>query len=101
MVSKGGDHVVLYPHYFDANLSRAQGRRVGQDVAVSGPDCKWIEVAAKRANLTCTVEDQARAPRLAYEKTGRVLVEKTASKESIVDAVAKQMRESQDRRESR
>lgn len=101
MVKKGDDAVVLWPYYFDATLSRAEGRRVPAALAVRGPDVAWIEVAAKRANVAGDVDPDARAPRIPYEKSGRFLAEKKWPKQKILKAVATEMRESQDRRESR
>ena len=100
MVSKGLDQFVLWPHYFDAYRTRKQGRRVAESLAVKAPDAKWIETAAKRAQFTTELDETARHPSVPHEKSGRVLVSKKGTKEQVVDAVAKEMRASQDRRES-
>ncbi len=98
MVSKGADRFVLWPHYFDASLSRAEGRRVKAEHAVNGPDAKWIEVTASRLGLDPQLEENARNPANPLEKGGRVLVAKKGSKESVLDAVGAKMRESQESR---
>jgi signal recognition particle subunit SRP19 len=99
MVSKGLDKFVLWPHYFDRALSRAQGRRVGADQAVKGPDAKWIEVAAKRLGLDPELEEKASHPSVPYEKSGRVLIaRKGKPKQTWLHEVAAKMRESQDAR---
>jgi signal recognition particle subunit SEC65 len=98
MVSKGSERFVLWPHYFDARLSHAGGRRVAAAVAVPGPDVRWVEVAAKRAGLSCEVEEDARHPRVPYERSGRVLVAKKGPKQAMLKAVAAEMRASADKR---
>lgn len=101
MVSKGADSFVLWPHYFDRRLSRAEGRRVSVALAVKEPDAKWVEAAARKVGLDVTVEEKAKHPSLPYERPGRILVKKDGPKEAILGRVAKQMRESQDSREQR
>lgn len=101
MVSKGADSFVLWPHYFDRRLSRAEGRRVSVALAVKEPDAKWVEAAARKVGLDATVEEKAKHPSLPYERPGRILVKKDGPKEAILGRVAKQMREAQDSREQR
>lgn len=88
MVSRGSDQVVLWPQYFDAGLSRAQGRRVPAKLAVKKPDAKWVEAAAKKAGLKPELEEDAKHPSLHYKKSGRVLVAKKDSKEAVIRTVA-------------
>lgn len=101
MVSKGADSFVLWPHYFDRRLSRAEGRRVKADWAVKEPDAKWVETACRKAGLDATLEEKANHPSLPYDRPGRVLVKKAGPKEAILGKVAQQMRASQDAREKR
>ena len=98
MVSKGQGRFVLWPHYFDRSLSRAQGRRVPESLAVKGPDSAWIESAARKLGLEPEREEKARHPSVPYEASGRVLVARKGSKESVLDAVGAKMRESQESR---
>ena len=98
MVSKGLDRFVLWPRYFDARLSHAEGRRVPESLAVKAPDARWVETAAKRLHLDPQVEEDARHPSVPYEKSGRVLVARKGSKAKIVQQVAAKMRESQETR---
>lgn len=99
MVSKGAGSFVLWPRYFDARLTRAEGRRVPETVAVKGPDAKWIETAAHRLELVAQLQADARHPSIPYEKVGRVLVTKSgASKQAVLNQVAAQMHEMQSSR---
>jgi signal recognition particle subunit SRP19 len=96
MVSKGADRFALWPRYFDRSLSRRQGRRVPETLAVKGPDSAWIEVVARKLGLDPTREEKARHPSLPNEVAGRVLVVKKGSKEATIQQVAQRMRESQE-----
>ncbi len=98
MVSKGADRFVLWPHYFDARLSRADGRRVKESLAVKAPDAKWIEAAARKVGLDAELDEAARNPATPGERSGRVLVARKGSKEQVLELVAAKMRESQDTR---
>jgi signal recognition particle subunit SRP19 len=93
MVRKGSEQVVLWPRYFDARLSRAEGRRVAKEYAVKDPTAEWIASAAKKAGFAPEVEEKARHPALPYKVVGRVLVKKRDSKEATVRQVAKRMSE--------
>ena len=101
MVSKGLDRFVLWPHYFDAQLTREQGRRVPEAMAVRGPDAPWVETAAKRLNLDPELEDGACHPSVPYEKVGRVLVARKGSKQAVLASVGRKMHEMQAANESR
>lgn len=91
MVSKGDDVVVLWPRYFDQRLSRAEGRRVPQKLAVKKPDAAWVASAAKKAGYAPTVEEEARHPAVPYKAMGRVLIEAKGDKEAAIQKVAAQM----------
>jgi signal recognition particle subunit SRP19 len=100
MVSKGADRFVLWPHYFDRALSRAGGRRISESLAVKAPDSAWVEAVARKLGLEPEREEKARHPLVPYEVSGRVLVARKGSKESVIRQVAARMRETQDARES-
>jgi len=96
MVSKGADRFALWPRYFDRSLSRSQGRRVPEGLAVRGPDAAWIEAASRKLGLDPLREEKARDPSVPYEAAGRVLVVKKGSKEATLRLVAQRLRETQD-----
>jgi signal recognition particle subunit SRP19 len=98
MVSKGADKFVLYPRYFDAKLSRADGRRVPESLAVKGPDAGWVENAARKLGLEPVLEEKAAHPSTPLDRSGRVLVNKDGSKQATLVKVAERMRSSQDAR---
>ncbi|MGB0652219.1 MAG: signal recognition particle subunit SRP19/SEC65 family protein [Thermoplasmatota archaeon] len=91
MVSKGGDRFVLWPRYFDAALSRGQGRRVPKHLAVEKPDAAWIASAAKKAKVAPELEEGAKDPLVPWKSCDRVLVAKVGSKEEVIKKVAEQL----------
>lgn len=96
MVSKGADRFALWPRYFDRSLSRSQGRRVPESLAVKAPDSAWVEAVARKLGLDPTREEKAHHPSLPGEVSGRVLVMKKGGKEATLRLVAQRMREGQD-----
>jgi signal recognition particle subunit SRP19 len=101
MVSKGADRFALWPRYFDRSLSRSQGRRVPETLAVKGPDSAWVEAVARKLGLDPQREEKARHPGLPLEVSGRVLVARKGSKEATLLQVAQRMREGQDAQQQR
>jgi signal recognition particle subunit SRP19 len=74
MVSRSEGYLVLYPIYFDARKTRAQGRRVRAAHAVEAPTAKAVFEAAKAAGLSPVLEDEHHHPSSWFERTGRVLL---------------------------
>ncbi len=91
MVKRGDDVVVLWPRYFDQRRSRAEGRRVPSNLAVKEPDAKWLESAAKKAGFRVDLEEDARDPFRPWQPSGRIVIQKTQSKEETIKAVAQAM----------
>jgi signal recognition particle subunit SRP19 len=91
MPPKGDDTIVLWPRYFDAALTRAEGRRVPKPLAVAKPDSGWVLAAAKKAGYSAEKEEKAAHPALPYESVGRVLVKAKGRKEEAIVKVAKAM----------
>ena len=94
MVSRGDDRFVLWPRYFDRKVSRNQGRRVPEALAVKQPDAAWVESAARKSGLDPELEADARDPFVPWRKSGRVLVAKKGSKEQVIKRVAQRMAQS-------
>ena len=63
----------LYPVYFDANRTRAEGRRVGKDHAVSNPLAREIVDAAQNLGLKVVFEPGKMHPK-DWSNPGRVRV---------------------------
>ena len=82
---------VFWPRYFDARLSRAEGRRVPTSLAVSKPEAAWVHSAAKKAGFEADLDENAKHPGVPYKVVGCVFVKQQGSKEAALQAVARQM----------
>ena len=80
---------VVYPAYFDAELSRSEGRRVPTDLAVEAPTVDEIAKAVQQVGYDAVIEREMTHPR-EWEPRGRVLVHGAAdsTKNDLVQAVA-------------
>ncbi|PSQ06786.1 signal recognition particle protein Srp19 [Halobacteriales archaeon QS_6_71_20] len=79
---------VLWPAYFDAAHSRAEGRRVPEDLAVPGPTVDEIAQAVQQVGYDARIERDVAYSR-EFEARGRVLVTGTedTAKNDLVQAV--------------
>lgn len=80
---------VIYPAYFDAALTRGDGRRVPQDLAVEAPTVDEIARAVQQVGYDSVVERDVTYSR-EHEPRGRVLVRNAddAGKSDLLGAVA-------------
>jgi signal recognition particle subunit SRP19 len=80
---------VIWPAYFDAALTRAEGRRVSAELAVKEPTVEEIARAVKQVGYDAVVERDTTYPR-EYEPRGRVLVRDAddATKSDLLQATA-------------
>ena len=81
--------IVLYPEYFTAKYTRAEGRRVSKKLAKPSPTVEDIEKAATELGLNPVVEKDKSYPRFWFEKRGRVLVEKKMPKTELLKKIGK------------
>jgi signal recognition particle subunit SRP19 len=88
MVSKRDGQIVLWTRYFDAELTRKEGRRVAKEKAVREPRAGHIAEAAKSLGLEVVLEKEAAHPADAWRKEGRVLVKSEWPKEETIQRVA-------------
>ncbi|RLF68514.1 MAG: signal recognition particle protein Srp19 [Thermoplasmata archaeon] len=89
---KRDSRIVLYPEYFDRNLSRKEGRRTPLKLSVPSPDARALFDAAGALGLDPILENERHYPRTWYMRRGRVLVEKKGSKCSIIRMVAEELK---------
>ena len=79
----------LYPCYFDAALTRKEGRRVAKNLAVSAPNMAMISRAAKVGRVSVLEEERdAHHPAQWFKSGGRIRVEYAGSKEDLLKIVA-------------
>lgn len=85
------DLIVLYPAYFNKNLTRKMGRRVPLKLAYDDPGIRRIAIAAKKLGYQVFLDSKKHYPRTWYKKNGRVLIKKEDSKEEQIRAIAKML----------
>lgn len=80
---------VIWPAYFDAGLSRNEGRRVPLDLAVEDPTVDEIAEAVRQVGYDAVIERDVAYPRENWDERGRVLVKdaEDAGKSDLLQAV--------------
>jgi signal recognition particle subunit SRP19 len=81
---------ILYPCYFNASITRAEGRRVPRNLGVKGPVLTDIERACNKAGIPFRVEEHHHPSHWA-RKEGRVIAEWTDRKEVLIRKVAQKL----------
>jgi signal recognition particle subunit SRP19 len=81
---------ILYPCYFNASLSREEGRRVARAIGAKGPVAADLERALKRLNIPCQTEEHHHPSHWARHE-GRVIATWTGKKEALIKKVAKNL----------
>lgn len=85
------DKAIIWPAYFDLNRTRKDGRRVPKNLAVHAPKVEELEAAARNLGLRSEVVVGVGYPKVPWQKTGSLLVEKKTPKEQILRNLAKQL----------
>jgi len=85
------DKAIIWPAYFDATKTRSGGRRVPKNLAVQNPKVEELQTAARRLRLENEVVAQVAFPKVPWQKTGSLLVEKRTPKEQIIKNLARQL----------
>jgi signal recognition particle subunit SRP19 len=85
------DRIILWPAYFDSTKTRVQGRRISRGLAVTSPRLDDLQRAAERCGLQTEVVPDVKHPQAPWQKTGLILVSKSASKAQIIRRVAKEL----------
>ncbi len=85
------DKAIIWPAYFDQSKTRKEGRRVPKNLAVQSPRITEIMAAVTKLGLKHEVTAEAGYPKTPWAKTGMIMVEKTTSKEQLIQKIAKQL----------
>ncbi len=81
---------ILYPCYFNASLTREEGRRIPRSLGAKGPNAGDIERALKRLGISCHTEEHHH-PAHWTRHEGRVIAAWTGKKEALIKKVARAM----------
>ncbi|MEN6609213.1 MAG: signal recognition particle subunit SRP19/SEC65 family protein [Methanoregulaceae archaeon] len=79
---------ILYPCYFNAGLTREEGRRVPKSLAAKAPTAAEIERALKKSGIKARIEPQQH-PGHWFRKEGRVVAETEIPKKTLLLNIAK------------
>ena len=81
---------ILYPCYFNAGYSRAEGRRVPRSLGSKGPVLTDIERALKKAGIPYRIEGHHH-PDHWNRREGRVVAQWSEKKELLIRKVAQRL----------
>ncbi|MFX0084151.1 MAG: signal recognition particle subunit SRP19/SEC65 family protein [Candidatus Hodarchaeota archaeon] len=73
-------HYVIFPEYFDRDLTRKEGRRLPLKEALENPTLLELKLAAQKLEYNYETREDAAYPRLWWDKKGLIYVEKRTSK---------------------
>ena len=80
---------VIYPEYFDKNLSWKMGRRVPLKLAYEEPELKRVALAAQKAGYEVFLDSNKHYSSTWYNNNGRMLIRKAGTKEEQIREIAK------------
>lgn len=83
--------VIIWPIYFDSTKTRAEGRRVPKNLAISLPKINELKDAVEKLHLEHEVMADRAHPKNPWAKMGMLLVKKKGPKEAIIGNIAKQL----------
>ncbi len=82
---------ILWPEYFDKNLSKRLGRALSKRLCVENPTIDEIIVALKKLGISYTKESSS-FPATWWRKSNRVIVEFNGPKRELLKLIAKELR---------
>lgn len=85
---------IVYPEYFNKELSLKEGRKVPLEIAVKNPSINNIANALKKLKIQHIVEKDKSYPGRWYEKNGRVIIETDQVKRELIKEIAINMKSS-------
>jgi len=89
---KDYEHVVIWLDYFNKNLKKSKGRRLGLEKCVFDPSLKELMDAAKAGGLEITEsDDKVRFPKRPFVRSGYVVVPKGSSKTKILNKISEKL----------
>ncbi|MCD6515115.1 MAG: signal recognition particle subunit SRP19/SEC65 family protein [Candidatus Asgardarchaeum sp.] len=88
---KKRDGYIIWPEYFDKNLSKRFGRKVPKNLAVENPKIEDLIKAVQRLKLDYKVEESS-FPSVWWEKSGRLIVKYQGRKNELLKKIAKELK---------
>lgn len=89
---KDYEHVVVWLDYFNKNLKKSKGRRVGLEKCIFDPSLKELMDATKDAGFEIKEsDDKVRFPRRPFVRSGYVVLPKGSSKTIILNKISEKL----------
>jgi len=89
---KDYEHVVIWLDYFNKNLKKSKGRRLGLEKCVFDPSLKELTDATTSAGFEITeTEDKVRYPKRPFVRSGYVVLPKGSSKTIILNKISQKL----------
>ena len=89
---KDYEHIVIWLDYFNKNLKKSKGRRVGLEKCVFDPSLKELEEATKSVGFEITESnDKVRFPRRPFVRSGYIVLPKGSSKTKIINKISEKL----------
>ena len=89
---KDYEHVVIWLDYFNKNLKKSKGRRLGLEKCVFDPSLKELTDATTSAGFEIIeTEDKVRYPKRPFVRSGYVVLPKGSSKTIILNKISQKL----------
>jgi signal recognition particle subunit SRP19 len=89
---KDYEHVVIWLDYFNKNLKKSKGRRVGLEKCIFDPSLKELKDAAKSAGLEITESNEkVRFPKRPFVRSGYIVLPKESTKTKILNKISEKL----------
>jgi signal recognition particle subunit SRP19 len=94
--------LIIWPAYFEKNYTRAEGRRVPNNLAATDVTIKILEAAAKSSGFEFEIESDKRYSRNPSDKKGYLVIDNSENhkKKRVLLMLAKGVRRAVAKRES-
>ncbi|HJJ22287.1 MAG TPA: hypothetical protein OQH54_01020 [Nitrosopumilus sp.] len=89
---KDYEHIVIWLDYFNKNLKKSKGRRLGLEKCVFDPSLNELMDATKTAGFEITESnDKVRFPKRPFVRSGYVILPKESSKTKVLDKISEKL----------
>ncbi len=89
---KDYEHVVIWLDYFNKNLKKSKGRRMGLEKCIFDPSLKELIDATKSAGFEITEsDDKVRFPKRPFVRSGYVVLPKGSPKTKILNKISEKL----------
>jgi len=89
---KDYEHVVIWLDYFNKNLKKSKGRRLGLGKCIFDPSLKELMDATTSAGFEITEsDDKVRFPKRPFVRSGYIVLPKGSSKTIILNKISQKL----------